>query len=474
VKRVLLVNSNRLRSPYPVPPLGLCLMASVLEGSYEVRVIDGAPREPEGWRGVLDAFAPDYVGLGIRNIDNVVMDRPEFFLDTIATDFVMPIRAATRAPLILGGAGFTILPDEILSALQGDYGIVGEGEVAFPVLLHALDRGEDPSGIPRVLVRGGIKTLDPASPAPVPPPRIPPAQIDRWIDYAPYRRRGAYPVQIKRGCRHECVYCTYPGIEGRAFRQRSVLLVVDELEAARTRLGDVMFEFVDSTFNDPAGLAETLCREIVERGLDLRLRTMGVNPAHLTTELLTLMRRAGFGQIDFTPDSGSPRVLERLGKGFTRACLERGATLIREHGMPTMWFFLFGGPGECEETIAETFDFIDRFICEEDLVFVGEGLRVYPGAPLHEIAVREKVVEPGQSLLRPCFYVSPTLGRERLRRALDQALAPRLNCLRAAEPGPSPEMIQEASRLRREEGLDEPMFRSLLRVRRTWAAQGRL
>ena len=64
--------------------------------------------------------------------------------------------------------------------------------------------------------------------------------------------------------------------------------------------------------------------------------------------------------------------------------------------------------------------------------------------------------------------------KERLRELLTEALATRVHCLRASEPGPTPEMIGAAVELRRREGLDEPMFRSLLRVRKDWIARGRL
>jgi hypothetical protein len=42
-----------------------------------------------------------------------------------------------------------------------------------------------------------------------------------------------------------------------------------------------------------------------------------------------------------------------------------------------------------------------------DMVSVTVGIRIYPGCELHDIALREGVVEPGQSLLHPAFYISP-------------------------------------------------------------------
>ena len=463
--KVLLVNSNTETAPYPVPPLGLCLVARRASERYEVRVHDGVARGGDALAELLASFAPDYVGVGVRNIDDVVMAAPAYFVDDIAEAFVRPIRSWGRAPLILGGAGFSVFPQELLALYGADYGIVGEGEEAFDALLGTLDRGGDPLAIPGVVARGGR-----GAPRPAQPCRgvltLPESLIDAIVDYAPYRERGSYPVQTKRGCAHRCAYCAYPLIEGREYRLRDPGEVVDEIRAIRERLGDVSVEIVDSTFNDPAGHAEAICRELARRELRVRLRTMGVNPAGVTDELVSLMRRAGFAQIDCTPDSGSPRVLAALGKNFDRPRLERAATILAAHEMPTMWFLVLGGPGETRDTIRETFDFVDRFVQPEDMAHVTTGVRIYPGTALAALAADEGVVAPGQSLLRPAFYVSPALGREALEAAVAEEIAQRPNCVPAAESTPDPEMIREALRLRAALGLKEPMFRSLLRVRR--------
>jgi len=295
---------------------------------------------------------------------------------------------------------------------------------------------------------------------------LPFSSIDTLVDYEPYRQRGSYPIQTKRGCRHKCLYCTYGSIEGSRYRTRPPAAVVDEIEDVGRRLGNVSIELVDSPFNDPPGHAEAICREIVRRGLTVRMRTMGVNPAGVTGELIGLMREAGFSQMDCTPDSASPSILLSLKKNFTRERLETTAALISQRDMPTMWFFIFGGPGETEETVGETFDFIDRFVCKDDMVHMTAGIRINPGTGLHRVAVEQGVLDPSDSLLAPTFYVSPSIGRERLSEVLLAAGSTRPNCVNALESTPPPEMLRRALALRRAQGLHEPMFRTLLRLRR--------
>lgn len=463
MKKVLLVGSNSLRAPYPVSPVGLCQVAAALEPIWQVRVFDPLA-DGADLAAVVAEFVPDYVGLGIRNVDDLVMEEGVSFVNEVRERFARPLRRLTRAPLILGGAGFSIFPQEWLEECEADYGVVGEGESALPALLEALERGRDPLAVPGVVAPGRPQTARAARPVLL--DLLPFAGIDERIDYAPYRERGAYPIQTKRGCARRCVYCSYPQIEGRSFRCRPAENVVDEIQQVQGRLGDVAFEFVDSVFNDPPGHAESICWEIAQRGLKVRLRTMGVNPALVTRELIDLMAAAGFAQIDSTPDSASPLLLESLRKNFTLEQLRRTASIVREAKMPTMWFFLLGGPGETEQTIAETFAFIDRFVDPEDMVHISEGLRIYPHTALYDTAVREGFVEPGESLLHRHFYVSPGLGREKLLEIVSSEIATRPNCVRSSESTPPPAMLREAVRLRKEQGLPEPLFRTLLRLRR--------
>jgi radical SAM superfamily enzyme YgiQ (UPF0313 family) len=449
--------------------LGLCLIASTVADDFEVRVFDGMFENPAELIQVIGDFGPDYVGVSIRNIDDVVMQNPTFYIDHIRDHFIEPIRAACRAPLILGGSGYSLFPHVLLDLLEADFGIVGEGERAFKELISAIEQNRDPSTIQGVAIRGAKEK--PISQALTDNPgntlEIGHSNIDSFVNFAPYRPRSSYPVQTKRGCLHKCLYCSYPMIEGSCFRLRSPVAVVNEIESVTKRLGNITVEFVDSTFNDPPGHAESICQEIIRRGLRVSLRTMGVNPARITSELLSLMKKAGFLQIDCTPDTASPNMLRSMRKNFTRKRLEQAADWITRHQMPTMWFFVFGGPGESEETIKETFDFIDEFIDSEDLVHLTEGIRIYPGTGLYDIALKEGLIHPHENLLQPRFYVSPNLGRKRLADIIEQAVALRPNCVPASQSTPDPEMIQEALALKKANNLQEPMFRTLLRIRRS-------
>ncbi len=457
-------------TPYPVPPLGLACLHQRLKSDYEVKVIDGLEQSSSQVIACLNGFKPDYVGISIRNIDDMVKGEAHSFIPQILDDFIAPVRLHHQGVLILGGSGFTIFPHELMALSGADYGIVGEAEERLIRLLDSLDNNEDPSGLTGVITRGS-KQPESKGQEYITLAQTFHAELDKLLDYSPYIDRGAYPIQTKRGCVHRCIYCSYPVLEGRLYRRRSVSHVVDEIETTVKRLGPkVTFEFVDSTFNDPPGHAEAICRGIVKRGLKVNLRTMGINPTNVTDELLTLMKQAGFAQIDSTPDSGSPTVLKKMGKNFSLKQLQQSARIIEKHQMLTMWFFIFGGPGESKETIAETFDFIDQYINEDDMVHVTEGLRIYPHTPLYQLALKEQLITRDDSLLAPRFYVSPILGEEGLEKIICPEINRRPNCIRISETKPPPELMAAAMRERAEKGLEEPIFRTLLRLKRELAS----
>ncbi len=465
MKKLFLVNASTEKYPYPVPPIGLCLLTATLRKDYHIRLFDGIGDEGKNLAREVETFMPDYIGVGIRNIDDMVIGKPHYYVDQIFRDFILPLKNHAMAPLILGGSGFSIFPEELMNRFDADYGIVGEAELTFPRLLKNLGKGMHASGIPGVMSKGYKQerkgTLVPGFNM----DSLPFSEIDAYLDFSPYRSRGVYSVQTKRGCYHKCIYCTYPMIEGRQYRFRNVKDIGEEISQALERLGNVTFEFVDSTFNDPPGWAESICREIIRRKIKAKFRTMGINPAHASRELFDLMLEAGFSQIDCTPDSASREMLTNLGKNFTLEQLQKTASLLRETDLPAMWFFIFGGPGETEKTMNETFRFIDKFISGNDMVHLTTGLRIYPGTPLHKIALQEKKVTEEDPLLEPRFYISGALGKENIDRIISETVKSRTNWIPAEESTPSHEMIAEAMRIRREQNLTEPMFRTLIRLR---------
>ena len=150
--RVLLINLNHYDQPYPVYPLGLAYVDGALRAAgYTTRIWD-VHCPSQSMTECATEFRPDFVGLSMRNIDNVQAHNPRSFTQEVLS-YVRQLRAVTTAPLILGGCGFSIFPKEIFELTGVDYGIQGEGERTLVRLLAALRTHSPLDGIDGLLAR---------------------------------------------------------------------------------------------------------------------------------------------------------------------------------------------------------------------------------------------------------------------------------------------------------------------------------
>jgi len=351
---ILLVSANREKSPYPVFPLGLSYLAgSLLAAGHRLRTIDLCfAEDPEVLiRDELSAYPPAAVILSIRNIDNVTYPGSRSYLEGVKT-VVDACRGTT--PVILGGSGFSLMPRELLEFFSGDFGIIGEGEEILPRLLERLAKGESAQGLPGVLTRGVPEFLPPVPVEKIGTPERSLFQVERYN-----REGGMANLQTKRGCPFSCIYCTYPILEGSRLRMREIPEIISEIRELVDRSGTKYLYFVDDIFNYPMDFAEKLCRAMIAAKLSIHWSAF-INPSFITPELLAVMVEAGCDAFEFGTDSGSPAMLRNLGKSFTVDEVRAASALCREHGVDFAHYILFGGPGETEKTLLESFALMDE------------------------------------------------------------------------------------------------------------------
>src|SRR5512143_3664493 len=96
--RVLLISANRCTTPDPVFPLGLaCLNAALRKAGHQTAWLDPLA-DSERLETILESFRPDFVGISIRNIDDVLIRTRETFFDD-AVSLSARIRQRSRCPI---------------------------------------------------------------------------------------------------------------------------------------------------------------------------------------------------------------------------------------------------------------------------------------------------------------------------------------------------------------------------------------
>ncbi len=354
--RVLLVSANRELLPAPVVPLGVLSVAAAARREHDVHVLDLCfePDPHQALAQALKRLHPDVVGVGLRNLHTNAYDGSERLVAGYR-ELVSQLHAQSRAPVVLGGAGFSLQPKRLLDALGADHGVVGEGELAFVELLARL-RAERRA--PK-LVRGG--------PGPMPARRrrfesdldLLPRPARDLVDPRYYAFDGTDNLQTKRGCAFGCSYCDYPDLEGRKVRTRDPNAVADEVALCAEHPEVTHLFFVDSVFNVPRAHAFAVCQALEARGAPLPWAAY-VSPASLDEQLVAQMARAGCVGVELGTDTGSEVMLKRLKKPFDLAQVVRAHEAFVRHGILDCHTFVLGAQGETVEEVQQTLEFVDR------------------------------------------------------------------------------------------------------------------
>ena len=403
--KVLFISANTERINITPLPLGLSsVFLATQDAGHKVKLVDLMAENDyrSSISEAVDSFAPEIIGISVRNIDDQNMEKPRFLLDQVKK-VVACCRNISRVPIVLGGAGFSIFPAAALSYLEADMGIQGEGELAFPLLLKRLERGEDLSGTPGLyLPASGLQGK-----------RV----LERNLDKFPLPNASSFslvasakeelwiPLQTRRGCPMNCSYCSTATIEGRTIRKRRPDLIIEEIKSYAAA-GFRLFYFVDNTFNLPESYAKEICRKIIESEPAISWRCI-IYPNRVDKELVGLMAKAGCREISLGFESGCEQILQKMNKRYTPDQVRQTAAMFKDCGIKQMGFLLLGGPGETRGSVEESLEFADSLNLDSMKITIG--IRIYPYTALAATAVDEGLIRPADNLLFPRFYIASGL-----------------------------------------------------------------
>ncbi len=400
--RVLLISANRTDINMRTVPLGLgCVAAALCASGHEVELLDLMRVEDFSCRvaQTIERFSPQVTGVSLRNIDDQNMRSPRHFLDE-ANDVIGEVKRFSSAPVVLGGAGYSIFPEAILEHSRADMGIQGEGEAPLRCLLERLAKNDSLAAVPGLYIKGkglqGPRSFSELDQFPLPGPDL---MLPEGQDVP------VLPVQTRRGCPMGCSYCSTAAVEGTRLRKRSTGRVVEWMKHLKEK-GARQFYFVDNTFNLPVSYAAQLCRDLIRASLDVTWRCI-IYPVHVEESLVASMAEAGCVEASIGIESGCERMLKAMRKRFTFEDVKKTNNLLRNHGIRRAGFLLLGGPGETRTSVEDSLACADAL--NLDFLKVTIGIRIYPQTLLEEQARTEGIIARSDDLLFPRFYMAPGL-----------------------------------------------------------------
>jgi radical SAM superfamily enzyme YgiQ (UPF0313 family) len=344
----------------PYAPLGLLYLSSHLRArGFAVEIYDSTFGSREELFALIARERPPVVG-----VYGNLMTRAN----------VLSIASAARSHgcrVVLGGPEPANYPQEYLATgpaggpdvnaagrpdVNADAIVNGEGEVSLEALLRTWSRafpsGADLSTVPGIQYRAANGSIARTQPAPL----LPSLDAQPWpdrerIDLAKYldawrlhHGRGSVSVITARGCPYHCRWCSH-SVYGKTHRRRSPASIAEEIAWIRQRYDPEMLWIADDVFTIHPGWIMQYAAEMRRR--DLRIPFECITRAdRMNAAVADTLASLGCFRVWIGSESGSQKILDAMQRGVRVDQVRDAVRLLRDRGIETGMFLMWGYDGE--------------------------------------------------------------------------------------------------------------------------------
>ena len=343
--------------------LGLTSLASYLNARTPHRssIIDFAFHRKQ-WR----VYLREKIGREAPDVFGITLSTPNrFAVKTIAEE----LRQYGR-PIVCGGPGATILPEETMKTIPVDLLCRGEGEFTMAEYLDCLEAKGCPDGIAGLWVRKGDTII-----------KNPPRPVNQAIDDLPYLdwtlwediddMLSAYRIlsfQGVRGCPHDCTYCSavalreaLPGFVRECDPERYVRHIEHQWRILGRR-GFCVAWMWDQVFTTNSQWLARFAEEYTRSGLAGKLPySVYARADELDQERAKLLADSGCIVVRIGFETGDHYMRHEIyEKKISDAAYEAAVRLCHQFDMAVTGYFMLGGPGETRASVANSYRLVRR------------------------------------------------------------------------------------------------------------------
>ncbi len=376
-KKILLVNSPcldaRQGEDAGMVPLGLYYIGSLLiENGYTTKIInlaDNRENPVARFQKILKHEHPDIIGFSVTNPNRLnAMDCAR------AARKIFP-----DATIVFGGPAPTFLSEYFLRACPDiDFIIPGEGEITFLELVTELGKKQHKTfeQIKGLIFKKGDDLFKTS-----PRPYI--KNLDGLVHPSKY---FAYQfLAMSRGCPGKCSFCGSPKFWGNSIvRFHSAKWFADEVQTL-VKKGITHFYISDDTFTMDKERVIEFCELLMKEKLDITWNAIS-RTDFIDEDILLAMRKAGCIQLSFGVESGSQKIRKILGKPIQQEKIIEAFALTVSYGILPRAYFIYGSPGETDQTIQESIDLLNTIKPLSAIFYL---LVIFPGTYLYQSAVNK-------------------------------------------------------------------------------------
>ncbi len=432
----------------PKEPLSLEYLTTMTR-DHDVEIFDCVG----GFPGKFSFLSNDriHVGASLKQIYAKIVDyKPDLVgltspfdtqIASVYSIFDLVKKINSEIITVIGGCTASCYPEETLNENHNiDIAVVGEGEITFKEILD--NEASNPSLIDGVVYRNNkgvvvrnkprklIKNLDEI---PFPRRDLVPFEnylvpMDKWAKVRfSLKTRGVRHIMKKmihsrtnmqtrakgrmaklltsRGCPYNCYFCAVRNVWGCSYRMRTANNVLEEMQLLYDDYNIRHFGIVDDNFNVSRKRTIEICKGIVEHGLDVSMRSdSGTYLSSIDEEVLTWMKKAGFGELYFAVESGNEEVVQKvIGKNVDLQQVRDVARICKKLGIISGGFFIVGIPGETVATMEDTVKFAMN--CSLDRVRLYT-CQPYRGSRLYDDAKKNGWITEDYDSSKPLIFES--------------------------------------------------------------------
>jgi len=255
-------------------------------------------------------------------------------------------------PIVMGGAGPSVVKEKLLEEVGVDFVIYGEGEEGFYRLIKTLATGGNLVDVPSLIYKenGNNKINNPyvLTDDEIPSPDYEFINIEAYFKKSSLimlgRQRSFWTVTT-RGCPYSCIYCH--GIFGKKVRYMPIKRVVDSFEKLNKRYHFSFVEIEDDIFN----INEERAMEILANILKINNSVMMSYPNGLRMDIpskkfLDFVGRNNTKHLSFAIESASKRIQRLIKKNLNLLALNENIRYLSRYPVSLRATFILGFPTE--------------------------------------------------------------------------------------------------------------------------------